>query len=50
MDFYESTDGDNWSINEGWDGVDLCDAAYGITCDANGFVTEMYSIKPCIII
>lgn len=49
MELYDSTAGENWTNNDGWDGVDLCDA-WGITCDDNGFVIEMYSIKPCIII
>ena len=37
--FYQMTNGDSWDDNSGW-ANDLC-LAFGITCDNNGYVTEM---------
>jgi hypothetical protein len=41
-DFYTSLDGEHWFVNLGWlDDSDCC-MWFGITCNANGSVTDMY--------
>lgn len=48
MEIYQTTDGGRWKYINGWDQVDLC-YALGITCDWNGFVTEMYSTDSVLL-
>ena len=45
-ELYDTTDGANWTVNTGWDGMSADNFCYahGITCDSNYNVASMYSI------
>lgn len=42
--FYKSTNGKNWTNNEGWENNDVCNR-FGVRCDNTGRVSTLYLHK-----